>query len=122
LSDEVFNAVVVKVRWVSPAVAKTSKTPSSMERRETLAVAKTSKTPPLMVCHREADWRLLDDVEMGHELGAGMRMERKGKWAVFFPAWPEPGEGRLCTCMLGARRYPRMKREYGNVQRESSMI
>jgi len=71
LSDEVFNAMVVKVRWVSLAVAKTSKTPSSMERRETLAVAKTSKTPPLMVCHGEADWWLLDNVEMGCELGAG---------------------------------------------------
>ena len=44
-------------------------------------------------------------------LEASTRTERKGKWAVFLPSWPERGEGGLCTYTLGARRCSRIKGE-----------
>jgi len=34
--------------------------------------------------------------------------ERKGKWVVL-RTWPEPGQGGLCTCTLGAKRCSRTK-------------
>ena len=59
-------------------------------------------------CDDADDWGFVTGVM---RLEASTRTERKGKWAVFLPSWPEPAEGGLCTCTLGARRCSRIKGE-----------
>jgi len=41
----------------------------------------------------------------------GTRTKGERKWAIFLPALAGARQGRLCTCALDARRYPRVKVE-----------